>query len=229
MKLIIIAGAAATGKTSVMLHTIKHLKRLKRSVAVVKIDCIKSEDEKLYKKIDVPVVTGLSEDLCPDHFLAINMQEMIAWAKRLGTDILILETAGLCNRCAPSTKQSFSICTVDALSSVRSPEKLGPMLSTADLILMTRGDMVSQSEREVLHYKLREINSRAKVIQTNGLTGTRSSRVATRILEAKELNELEVDTLRHTMPSATCSYCVGEVRIGCEYQQGIINKMTFGD
>ncbi len=227
MKFIIIAGAAATGKTSVMLHTIQHLNKQSLKTAVVKIDCIKSDDEARYRAINAPVVTGLSQDLCPDHFVAINMVDMVKWAEDEAADILLLETAGLCNRCAPYTDQAYSICTVDALSSVRTPDKLGPMLTTADLVIMTRGDMVSQSEREVLQFRLKKLNPRANIVEANGLTGMRTSLIAKYIQESMEMVDIEGQRLRHTMPSATCSYCVGEIRIGDAYQQGIVNKMVF--
>jgi len=40
MKLVVLAGTPGSGKTSVLLHTIKALVSLGNSPAVVKIDCL---------------------------------------------------------------------------------------------------------------------------------------------------------------------------------------------
>lgn len=227
MKLIITGGAPASGKTSILLKTIKYLKGLNKKIAVAKFDCLKTEDQKLYEKLKIPVITGLSENLCPDHFLAVNIIETFNWANQRGANYLIIETAGLCNRCAPFIEDALNICVVDCLSSIKVPEKLGPLITTADIILISKVDMVSQAEREVFIYNLIGLNPRAQIIEVNGISGFGSQRLGNIILNSKNSETIEGNLLRHSMPSATCSYCVGEIRIGNNYQQGIINKMDF--
>jgi Ni2+-binding GTPase involved in maturation of urease and hydrogenase len=73
MKLIIVAGTPGAGKTSVLIHTIKHLQSKNIRVSVVKIDCIYSEDAERFRKLGVPVLLGLSKDMydtthSSDHF-----------------------------------------------------------------------------------------------------------------------------------------------------------------
>lgn len=225
MKLIIAAGAPASGKTSILLKTIKYLKGLNTKVAVAKFDCLKTDDQKLYEDLNIPVVTGLSENLCPDHFLAINIIEIFNWAKDKGAEYLIIETAGLCNRCAPFIERALNICVVDCLSSIKVPEKLGPIVTTADIILISKVDMVSQAEREVFVYNLIQLNPTAQILEANGISGFGSQKIGNIILDSPDWETIDGDFLRHSMPSATCSYCVGEIRIGNNYQQGIINKM----
>ena len=47
------------------------------------------------------------------------------------------------------------------------------------------------------------------------------------IKEAKEVEDLEGKKLRFTMPSALCSYCLGETIIGEDYQTGNTKKINF--
>ena len=41
-------------------------KRQGFTASVVKIDCLYTDDDKKFKKIGVPTLTGLSMDMCPD-------------------------------------------------------------------------------------------------------------------------------------------------------------------
>jgi ABC-type lipoprotein export system ATPase subunit len=54
---------------------------------------------------------------------------------------------------------------------IDAPEKIGPMLRMADVIAVTKGDLVSQAEREVYRHRIRQMNRRAVIRHVNGLTG----------------------------------------------------------
>ena len=47
-------------------------------------------------------------------------------------------------------------------------------------------------------------------------------------MERPEIEALQEDRLRHTMPAGVCSYCVGEQRVGSAYQQGVVGKIFQG-
>jgi hypothetical protein len=102
------------------------------------------------------------------------------------------------------------------------------MLSTADIIVITKGDMVSQAEREVFHQQVQTINPAAKVIEINGLTGRGSLRLKNEILKSRPLETITGQTLSCPMPSAVCSYCAGEMIVGSTSQMGIFKKVDFG-
>ena len=225
MKFITVAGPPSSGKTSVLIHTIKQLLNDGVMVVVGKIDCLETSDGDRYRSIGVPVVIGLADDLCPDHYYVSNLEEIVIWAKKEQADIAIVETAGLCHRCAPAIEGCLSIAVVDHLSGIDTPRKIGPMLSTADLIILTKGDIVSQAEREVFRQKVRMVNPTAEIQEVNGLTGKGSVRIKSIILNANAVDTLVGKDLRSTMPAGVCSYCSGETKIGESYQLGNVVKI----
>lgn len=228
-KIILVSGASAVGKTAVLRALIPALERGGIRPCVCKIDCLKTEDHLVYRNMGLPCVTGLSGDICPDHFLVSNLPELWNWADEVECNTLLIETAGLCHRCSPATEQMIAGCILDCTSSSRAPESLGPMLTQADFIVMTKIDMVSQAEREIIAWQLRKLNRKAKIFPVDGLTGYGAETLASWLLAQKAASGFEEDSLRHTMPGGVCSYCVGEMRVGSAYQQGVVGKISFGN
>jgi len=224
MKVAIIAGTPGAGKTSVLIHTIKTLINEGYSPVVVKIDCLYTDDDARYKKLGIPVLVGLSKDMCPDHFAIYNFEEMVDWAKDKG-DILLIETAGLCHRCAPYTKNSLGICVIDATSGPNTPRKVGPFLTSADIVVITKGDIISQAEREVFRERVLEMNPNCRIYEVNGLTGQGCVEIANEIIESKDIKDLENEELRHNAPLCICTLCVGETRVSKKYHRGILRRI----
>ena len=199
-------------------------------VGVVKFDCLYTDDDVLYEKAGVPVKKGLSGSLCPDHFFASNIEEVVRWGKNEGLELLITESAGLCNRCSPYIKGIKAICVIDNLSGINTPKKIGPMLKTADIIVITKGDIVSQAEREVFASRVNSVNPQAIIMSVNGLTGQGAFELSTLIYDKNSnIETVKGSQLKYPMPAALCSYCLGETRIGEEYQMGNVRKMKIGE
>ena len=59
----------------------------------------------------------------------------------------------------------------------------------------------------------------------NGITGQGAFELTTLFEGATDIETLKGRKLRFSMPSALCSYCLGETRIGEAYQTGNIRKM----
>lgn len=229
MKLITISGPPSTGKTSILLRVIKMLKKRGFSIGVIKFDCLITDDDNLYNKYDIPVIKGLSGSICPDHFFISNIEECIEWGKNNNFDFLITESAGLCNRCSPYINNVTAVCVIDNLSGINTPKKIGPMLKGADIVVVTKGDIVSQAEREVFAHNIKLVNPKAMVMHINGLTGQGANELANIFIDSKDVDSVSGKKLRFPMPSAICSYCLGETRIGKEYQNGNVKKMDFGE
>lgn len=230
MNLITVSGPPSSGKTALIIKTIDNLKSRGIKVGVVKFDCLYTDDDILYEKIGVPVKKGLSASLCPDHYFVSNIEEVTQWGIKKGLDLLITESAGLCNRCSPYIKDIKAICVIDNLSGINTPKKIGPMLKTADIVVITKGDIVSQAEREVFMSRVTSVNPRATTMHVNGLTGQGAYEFSTLIYNKdEEIKTLKGKKLRFSMPSALCSYCLGETRIGEEHQMGNVRKINLED
>ncbi|SMB81201.1 Ni2+-binding GTPase involved in regulation of expression and maturation of urease and hydrogenase [Desulfonispora thiosulfatigenes DSM 11270] len=230
MNLITISGPPSSGKTSVIVKTIDAFRQRNLSVGVVKFDCLYTDDDLIYEKAGIPVKKGLSGALCPDHYFVSNIEEVVQWGKKLKLDILITESAGLCNRCSPYLQDIKAVCIIDNLSGINTPRKIGPLLKSADIVIITKGDIVSQAEREVYASKVNSVNPKAIIMHINGLTGQGSYELSTLLYDP----EINVETvqgkqLKFPMPAAMCSYCLGETRVGDAYQKGNIRKIELGD
>lgn len=226
MKLITVAGPPSSGKTSVILKLLENM-QVKEHVGVVKFDCLTSFDQERYEEAGIPVQTGFSGKICPDHFFVSNIEDAVQWGIKAGFDLLITESAGLCNRCSPYINGILSICVIDNLSGVKTPRKIGPMLKLADIVVVTKGDIVSQAEREVFAFNIKQVNAAAKIVFVNGITGQGAFLLSKYLKETREIQTLKDMKLRFTTPAAVCSYCTGETRIGESYQNGMMKKMEF--
>lgn len=229
MKLLVVAGPPSSGKTSVILQLIADLGVPRGTAGVVKFDCLTSFDHLRYREVGVPVVTGFSGATCPDHYFVSNIEDAVAWGKKKGLEWLITESVGLCNRCSPYINGVPAICVIDAIAGVNTPRKIGPMLKMADYVIITKGDIVSQTEREVFAFHVRQVNTAARVLFVNGITGQGATALKRYALQAPACDTLREKKLRFTTPSAVCSYCTGERRIGESYQMGMLKKMEFNE
>ena len=228
MKLITVAGPPSSGKTSVILKLVETLRaRGTGRVGVVKFDCLTSFDQLRYREAGVPVEVGYSGRFCPDHFFISNIEDAVRWGTDRGFAMMITESAGLCNRCCPHIRGIPAVCVLDHLSGIHTPRKIGPMLKFADVVVVTKGEIVSQAEREVFQFNVRQVNPHARVIPVNGITGQGAFLLARHLEKAPAMTTLSDLRLRFTTPSSVCSYCTGETRIGERFQSGMMKRMTF--
>ncbi len=225
MRFLTVSGPPSSGKTSVILRVIDALQARQRKIGVVKFDCLLTEDDQRYLQKGVLVKKGLSGALCPDHYFVSNIEACVTWGLENSCEYLISESAGLCNRCSPHINEITAVCVIDNLSGINTPRKIGPMLKSADIVVITKGDIVSQAEREVFASRVKQVNPGAIIMHVNGITGQGAFELTSLFEEASDIESLKGKTLRFSMPSALCSYCLGETRIGEEHQTGNIRKM----
>ena len=227
MQLVTVAGPPSSGKTSVLLKLAAVLGRQGKRLGVVKFDCLTGRDKDVFDAAGIPCAAGQSGALCPDHFFVCNASDAHAWGLSRGLDVLAVESAGLCNRCSPHVEGALAVCVVDNLSGIDTPAKIGPMLRLADVVAVTKGDVVSQAEREVFAFRVRRANPRATVLFVSGLTGQGAEALAHVVAGAPATPTLDGASLRFTMPAAVCSYCLGQRKIGTDHQMGNVRKMDF--
>jgi len=88
------------------------------------------------------------------------------------------------------------------------PNRYGPILTQADIVAISKGDLISQAEREIFRTKVSKVNPTAKIVDVNGLTGEGAIDIAYFIKTSPKLAGQDL-TLKHSMPSAICGYCYG--------------------
>ena len=225
MKLVVAGGLPSVGKTQILAHALHHLQHRGHKVLVAKLDCLVADDGEAYGRKGIDTVTGLSTYVCPDHYLATNIDRIVAWAAEQGADLLAIESAGLCNRCSPYVRDALAVAVMDITSGISTPRKVGPLLHSADIVVLTRGDLVSQAEREVFRCRVAMVNRRAIILEVNGLTGQGSLTLSQHLHNAPALSVGAPLRLRYTMPAAVCSFCLGEKRLGAEFAGGNVRLM----
>lgn len=224
MKLVVIAGPPSAGKTALVKQVVRNLSKEVR-IAFLKIDVVKAyEDIELNKEFGIPTRKVYSGDLCPDHAGVMVLGDAITWAENNGSDLFIVESAGLCLRCSPYLNQGLGIIVLSSISGIHAPEKMGAMVSLADIAVITKIDLVSQAEREVLIQKVREVHPQILMLETNALQGTSLQRLYGLIRNSEDIVP-ETLVLKGSPPLGTCTICVGKKEIGWKHHFGVIKKL----
>jgi Ni2+-binding GTPase involved in maturation of urease and hydrogenase len=224
MKLVICAGPATTGKTSVLRHAIRKLLAERQRVAFVKLDVqYADEDEAIAREFGIPTKKVYSGELCPDHCGVMVLGDALVWAASSGSDILFVETAGLCLRCSPYVDHALGIVVIEATSGVNLPLKIGPMLSLADVAVVTKIDRVSQAEREVFRARIMDVAPGVAIREVNALHGIGIDPLVDRILATPDAHQPM--QLRGNPPVGTCTICVGKKDIGWQAHFGVVRPL----
>lgn len=224
MKLAICAGPATTGKTSVLRHMIRKLLAAGNNVAFLKVDVQFAEEDEIFaKEFDIPTRKVYSGELCPDHCNVMVLGDAIQWAKQQGANVLLVETAGLCLRCSPYVDGGLGMIVIEATSGTNLPLKIGPMLSLADVAVVTKIDRVSQAEREVFRSRIQDVAPNVKVREVNALYGIGIDPLVDAI--HNQADSWDKMLLRGNPPVGTCTICVGKKEIGWQAHFGVVRSL----
>lgn len=224
MKLVICAGPATTGKTSVLRHVTRKLAAAGHRLAFLKIDVQYADEDDLFaQEFEIPVRKVYSGELCPDHCSVLVLGDALRWAEGADTDILLVETAGLCLRCAPYVDGCLGIMVMEATSGMNLPRKVGPMLSLADIAVVTKIDLVSQAEREVFRARIQEAAPNVRIREVNALYGIGIDPIVDHILNTPDTTENLL--LRGNPPVGTCTICVGKKEVGWQSHFGVVRAL----
>ncbi len=224
MKTIICAGTPTAGKTTVLKHVIKKLKAKGHSLAFLKIDVQFADEDELFRdEFAIPVKKVYSGELCPDHCNVMVLGDAIAWAAKERAEFLLVETAGLCLRCSPYIEGSPGLVVMEATSGMNLPRKIGPMLSLADIAIVTKIDLISQAEREVFRARVMEAAPDVIVAETDALHGIGIDPIVKKLLAAPDIQFPLY--LRGNPPVGTCTICVGKKEIGWKQHFGVVRPL----
>lgn len=224
MKLVICAGPATTGKTAVLRHVTKKLLAVGQKVAFLKLDVqFAEEDEQFSAEFGIPARKVYSGELCPDHCSVMVLGDALLWAEKSGAGILMVETAGLCLRCSPYVDHGLGIVVIEATSGMNLPLKIGPMLSLADIAVVTKVDRVSQAEREVFRARIMDAAPNVIIREVNALHGIGIDPLVRQVLDSQEA--VQPMKLRGNPPVGTCTICVGKKDIGWQSHFGVVRPL----
>ncbi|MFA7399180.1 MAG: GTP-binding protein [Sideroxydans sp.] len=222
MKLIMCAGPPTSGKTTVLRQVVRKLIRKGRRLAYLKVDVqFADEDKQFAEEFGIPAKKVYSGEVCPDHVSVLVLGDAVKWAEKEGAD-LIVETAGLCLRCAPYIEGSLGIVVLEATSGMNLPRKIGAMLSLADIAVVTKIDLVSQAEREVFRANIMDAAA-LDVVEVDALRGIGIDRLVRRIERAGDVKSPLL--LKGSPPVAVCTICAGKKNIGWEHHFGVLRTL----
>ncbi|MGA2036375.1 MAG: GTP-binding protein [Acidimicrobiales bacterium] len=224
MKLAICAGPATTGKTSVLRHLIAGLAAKGKRAAFLKIDVqYAEEDEILATEFAIPTRKVYSGELCPDHCNVMVLGDALVWARNADCEVLLVETAGLCLRCSPYVDGGLGIVVLEATSGMNLPRKVGPMLTLADVAVVTKIDRVSQAEREVFRSRIQDAAPMVRIREVDALHGIGITPLAGHIESTPDTPDHLL--LRGNPPAGTCTICVGKKEIGWQSHFGVVRAL----
>lgn len=224
MKVTICAGPPTSGKSTVLKHVIKRLRAKGEKVAFVKIDVQYADEDEIFKQeFGIPTRKVYSGELCPDHCNVMVMGDAIEWAKKEGADFLLVETAGLCLRCSPYIEGLLGVIVLEATSGMNLPRKIGPMLSLADMAVVTKIDLISQAEREVFRARIMETAGKIPIAESDALHGIGIDPILKKIYESQDVKYPLF--LRGNPPVGTCTICVGKKEIGWKQHFGVVRPL----
>ena len=215
-RLLVFAGPPSAGKSAVIRQIVPRLTSLgERPPYYVKVDVVRSRELRLMERLGWTSEALVEPDFCPDQTWFERLPAVIERAS--GAPLLIAETAGLCARCSPYVLEGVAIVVFEATAGLDTVDKLGPLMSTADLAVVTHGDRLSQGERDLLRARLAQRHPSEAIHFLNGLTGEGSARVA-RLIDGRLAASPRLqpgETLREALtprsapPRLFCSLCLG--------------------
>jgi len=129
----------------------------------------------------------------------------------------------LCLRCSPYVDGGLGIVVLEATSGTNLPLKVGPMLSLADVAVVTKIDRVSQAEREVFRARIQEVAPGVRIREVNALHGIGIDPLIDHIHTTPEAPERLF--LRGNPPVGTCTICVGKKEVGWQSHFGVVRPL----
>jgi putative protein kinase ArgK-like GTPase of G3E family len=112
---------------------------------------------------------------------------------------------------------------LEATSGMNLPLKVGPMLSLADIAVVTKIDRVSQAEREVFRARIQDVAPKVRIREVNALYGIGIDPLLDHIRAQPDAQETLL--LRGNPPVGTCTICVGKKEIGWQSHFGVVRAL----
>ena len=112
---------------------------------------------------------------------------------------------------------------LEATSGMNLPLKVGPMLSLADMAVVTKIDRVSQAEREVFRARIQDVAPSVRIREVNALYGIGIDPLVEHVHATPDAGEHLL--LRGNPPVGTCTICVGKKEVGWQSHFGVVRPL----
>lgn len=211
MKTIVIAGPPASGKSAVLRHALTHMQLPAESLQIIKLDCADAGDVAAFTAAGHRASLRLSGDFCPDHHYVTVLGDATVEAIGRGAEWLVVETAGLCQRCSPFLVRLPALCVLSLSAGLHAPMKFRSLIAHSDAVVLTKTDLVSQFEREAFCRSVHDINPGCWSHAVDGLSGEGVGRLCDWLWQLPDVELLDLERLRIVLPRGLCSYCTGGV------------------
>ena len=214
-RLLVVAGPPSAGKTSVVRALVPELAEA-ADVGYLKVDVARTREVEALSRLGWACRALVDESACPDQLLFDRLpHELAALGARA---LVVLETAGLCARCAPYVREGLAVAVLEATAGADAASKQGPLLTEADLVVVTHGDRLAPAERDVFEASLAERVPSDRMAWLDGLTRVGLPRLARRVRAALGASppRVPVPTPRSAPPRLYCSLCLGRREVVVE-------------
>ena len=154
MKLVTISGPPSSGKTAVLVNVIKSLKASALRTGAVKYDCLATEMRHRlfiwYSSAD----GAFRQSFALTTILSAILRSVWKWGISLNLDLLGFRKAPASETVAPRISREY-LRSVSLKIPWGSPlrKRSGPCLKFADIVVITKGDIVSQAEVKFLLFR----------------------------------------------------------------------------
>jgi len=112
---------------------------------------------------------------------------------------------------------------LEATSGMNLPRKIGPMLTLADISVITKIDLISQAEREVFRSRIQDVAPQVRIREVNALYGIGIDPLVASVEAFPDAGENLL--LRGNPPVGTCTICVGKKEIGWQAHFGVVRAL----
>ncbi len=126
-------------------------------------------------------------------------------------------------RCSPYVDGGLGMVVLEATSGMNLPLKVGPMLSLADIAVVTKIDRISQAEREVFRSRIQDAAPGVLVREVNALYGIGIEPLVMQMLSTPDTPTKLL--LRGNPPVGTCTICVGKKDVGWQSHFGVVRAL----
>ncbi|NLE37746.1 MAG: cobalamin biosynthesis protein, partial [Pirellulaceae bacterium] len=126
-------------------------------------------------------------------------------------------------RCSPYVDGGLGVVVLEATSGMNLPLKVGPMLSLADVAVVTKIDRVSQAEREVFRARIQDVAPNVVIREVDALHGIGIDPLMEQVAATPEAAANML--LRGNPPVGTCTICVGKKEVGWQSHFGVVRAL----